>query len=173
MNEKNGQENGAGQNNSTEGVQHLSGRPSTGEVKARRTWAFEAKALLVGLVLLGVYLAVPGQFNRGNDGGVEVPANAVPPVVVLDLYGLQQAKLQQVQADGLPFETAAREGEAFARRLDAVLSDYRDAGMVVLNRNAVIAAPTTVDVTEVIATRLGVKYSYPVERGASDHGATQ
>jgi hypothetical protein len=29
----------------------------------------------------------------------------VPPVVVLDLYGLQQAKLQQVQADGLPFET--------------------------------------------------------------------
>jgi hypothetical protein len=40
----------------------------------------------------------------------------VPPVVVLDLYGLQQAKLQQVQADGLPFETVAREGEAFARR---------------------------------------------------------
>jgi hypothetical protein len=98
----------------------------------------------------------------------------VPPVVVLDLYGLQQAKLQQVQADGLPFETVAREGEAFARRLDAVLSDYRDAGMVVLNRNAVIAAPTTtVDVTEVIATRLGVKYSPPVERGAMDHGAAQ
>jgi hypothetical protein len=54
-----------------------------------------------------------------------------------------------------------------------VLSDYRDAGMVVLNRNAVIAAPTTVDVTEVIATRLGVKYSPPVERGAMDHGAAQ
>jgi hypothetical protein len=93
-------------------------------------------------------------FQSGNEAGEEVRANAVPPVVVLDLYGLQQAKLQQVQADGLPFETVAREGEAFARRLDAVLSDYRDAGMVVLNRNAVIAAPTTVDVTEVIATRL-------------------
>jgi hypothetical protein len=173
MNEKNGQENGADQNISTEGIQHPNGVPATGEVKARRTWPFEAKALMVGLIVVGVYLAVSAISQSGNEAGEEVRANAVPPVVVLDLYGLQQAKLQQVQADGLPFETVAREGEAFARRLDAVLSDYRDAGMVVLNRNAVIAAPTTVDVTEVIATRLGVKYSPPVERGAMDHGAAQ
>jgi hypothetical protein len=48
------------------GIQHPNGVPATGEVKARRTWPFEAKALMVGLIVVGVYLAVSGHFNRGT-----------------------------------------------------------------------------------------------------------
>jgi hypothetical protein len=100
MNEKNGQENGADQNISTEGIQHPNGVPATGEVKARRTWPFEAKALMVGADCCGCVPCCVGPFQSGEQAGEEVRANAVPPVVVLDLYGLQQAKLQRFRQTG-------------------------------------------------------------------------
>lgn len=176
MDNKNTQEKGESQSTSTEPVQHVRDQPSSGEVKTRRTWAFEAKAVLVVLITLLAYFVLSGYFNRANNygaGSEEAQASVVPSVVVLDLYGLQQAKLQQLQSEELPFETVAREAEEFARKLHAVLNDYRFAGMIVLNRNAVVATPETLDVTRVIAGRLGVNYSPSIHRGGSGDGVEQ
>lgn len=131
-----------------------------------------ATALIAGVAgALGATLAFP-YFGVAN-GGQERSADLSPQVVVLDLYGLQQAKLEQVQGADAPFDAVAREAESFARRLEVVLSDYRNAGMVVVNRNAVITAPGMVDVTEVIASRLGVSYRAVMQHPGTSNGISR
>lgn len=108
-------------------------------------------SLLVLAVIISVTVNGWFAWNRHDQ------AEALPPVLVIDPYALQHAKKEALLASGISkFESIVAETEQFAITLNSVLNDYREAGYVVVNRNAVIASPERLDITETVAQRLNL-----------------
>lgn len=54
-------------------------------------------------------------------------------------------------------EKAAAEADAFVEKLNKTMEEYTDAGIVVVNTSVALTRPVNNDITQVIATKLGVK----------------
>jgi hypothetical protein len=86
----------------------------------------------------------------------------VTAVVVIDTQALVQGKIdlatEQI-ASGQSFseEQLTMQGHNFGAELMRALQEYRDAGVLVIDRRHALAIPPAADVTQVVAARLGVK----------------
>lgn len=77
-----------------------------------------------------------------------------PSVVVIDIGLLHLAKKQELQEQIPSYETVMREVDIFTHELDEILNAYSEAGIVVINKNATVVTPESLDVTMVLAERL-------------------
>ncbi len=80
-----------------------------------------------------------------------------PNIIVIDVAAIQLAKKEELQERLPSYEQVMREVDIFTNDLQDILRAYADAGIVVLNRNAIISAPESLDVTRLIADRLHIR----------------
>jgi hypothetical protein len=117
-------------------------------------------AAVAGLAVAGYHLVV------GNSAVAErVESGARRPVtalVVIDTQALVKGKIdlatEQI-ASGQTFseEQLTMQGHNFGAELMRALQEYRDAGVLVIDRRHALAIPPAADVTQEVAARLGVK----------------
>lgn len=109
-------------------------------------------AILLGISALLLALTYP-YASRSTESE---QADTRPPVVLIDAFVLHHVKRTELERDYSSFEQVMKESERFALDLQEILNDYRDAGIIVINKNAVFAAPDELDVTPVVAQRLNL-----------------
>jgi hypothetical protein len=117
-------------------------------------------AAVAGLAVAGYHFVV------GNSAVAErVESGARRPVtalVVIDTQALVKGKIdlatEQI-ASGQTFseEQLTMQGHNFGAELMRALQEYRDAGVLVIDRRHALAIPPAADVTQEVAARLGVK----------------
>lgn len=113
------------------------------------------KTILGVLIVAAVLLVAAAAYRFIGVGG----GQPQPVVVLLDVVLVQEAKKQELAELYPTYEELMREVDKFATELQTMLQAYRDAGLVVLNKNVVISAPEHLDVTQIVADRLGVDLS--------------
>lgn len=111
---------------------------------------------VLGVIIVAVVLLVSAVAYRYLKLGGEQPQ---PAVVLLDVVLVQEAKKQELAELYPTYEELMREVDRFAVELQSMLQAYRDAGLVVINKNVVITAPEHLDVTPIVADHLGVDLS--------------
>ncbi len=74
----------------------------------------------------------------------------------MDFSGITRAHFEKIQkemgASGKPEEIAGKEGQKFSR----IIQDLVDDGYMIFDKNYVLAYPKELDVTENVASKLGV-----------------
>lgn len=86
--------------------------------------------------------------------------NSAPKVVVVDAVRIiEAASKQTLDNQGTTPETAIKMGEDIANKLNAEMTAYAGQGVIVVVKQAVLAAPAVTDVTEEVAARIGVDVS--------------
>ena len=81
-----------------------------------------------------------------------------PQVVIIDAAKIAEARVKQaLSKPNLGSEGAAREGEEFMRQFNGVLDAYSQSGVVVINSSVALNRPVGLDLTDVVASRLGVE----------------
>lgn len=85
-------------------------------------------------------------------------ARAQPPVqvVVFDAERVAAARMEKALAAGVSSGDAAAEGQKFITDLNAELSRYSQAGIVVVNSSVALNRPEGLDITRDVAASLGV-----------------
>lgn len=121
----------------------------TGE---RPSLRLEITLLVVGLCAIAMYVLGPS-INFSALMGEGQPQHSV---VVIDSVAIENAKKVQLQESINDYAEVMREAEAFKKDLHGILGAYREAGIIVLNRHAVISMPDSVDITDQVAAQLSV-----------------
>jgi hypothetical protein len=90
------------------------------------------------------------------------PAASIQAIVVVDTQALVQGKIDQASeqiASGQSFtqDQLTMQGQNFGTEMLRALKEYRDRGVLVIDRRHALAIPVGADVTERVAARLGVK----------------
>lgn len=90
------------------------------------------------------------------------PAEGIQAIVVVDTQALVQGKIDQASeqiASGQTFsqDQLTMQGQNFGTEMLRALKEYRDRGVLVIDRRHALAIPVGADVTESVAARLGVK----------------
>ena len=91
-------------------------------------------------------------------------------LIVVDSQRLFEAQMQKMMGMTAPGQAAAA-GDRFAERLQEVLDLYTGSGYVVLPRDAVIAYPPRLDVTDTVSQALGL--GILPDRGQAIEGGEQ
>ncbi len=90
--------------------------------------------------------------ERANSAGTENHQ----VVVVLDSTKLAMLRLKAVR-DGLTDERSVQDqAKGFTSELNKILAEYESVGILVLNKSVALATPKMVDVTPVVAQRMGI-----------------
>jgi hypothetical protein len=111
-------------------------------------------AAVAGLSIAGYHLAITGRAEAS--GG-----RPVTEIVVVDTQALVQGKIDLASeqiASGQTFteEQLTMQGQNFGTELLRALKEYRDRGVLVIDRRHALAIPVGSDVTQEVAARLGV-----------------
>lgn len=77
-------------------------------------------------------------------------------VITADTAAIINTKLLDMQKQALSEEEYARQTQDFIKKLSGRLEEYRANGFMVVNEKAVVAAPSSVNVTSELAKYLGV-----------------
>jgi hypothetical protein len=90
------------------------------------------------------------------------PAAGIQAIVVVDTQALVQGKIDQASeqiASGQSFtqDQLTMQGQNFGTEMLRALKEYRDRGVLVIDRRHALAIPVGADATERVAARLGVK----------------
>lgn len=110
-----------------------------------------AAIALAGVAGAGWYQSRPGEVDAPQ-------SNVTPPmVVVLDSAMLAMQRLDRVREQELDKEQVQAEAQSFANELGAILAEYEEEGIVVLNKSVVLSAPTQFDITPLVAERMGLE----------------
>jgi hypothetical protein len=79
-------------------------------------------------------------------------------VVVIDAAKIAEARLKLSLSKPLAGpEGAAKEGQDFMRQFNAAIDSYSENGVVVINSSVTLNRPAGLDVTDAVASRLGVE----------------
>ena len=79
-------------------------------------------------------------------------------VVVIDAARIAEARLKLSLSKPLAGpDGAAKEGQDFMRQFNSVIDSYSENGVVVINSSVTLNHPAGLDVTDAVATRLGVE----------------
>lgn len=122
---------------------------------------FVPMVAVAALAVAGYHLVVGknavAERTEASGGGRPVTA-----LVVLDTQALVQGKIDLASeqiASGQTFteQELTMQGHNFGAELMRALQEYRDAGVIVIDRRHAIAIPPGADVTQEVAKRLGVK----------------
>ncbi len=118
-------------------------------------------AAVAALAVVGYHLVIGKNAvaERAEASGGGRPVTAL---VVLDTQALVQGKIDLASeqiASGQTFteEQLTMQGHNFGAELMRALQEYRDAGVLVIDRRHALAIPPGADVTQDVAKRLGVK----------------
>jgi len=113
----------------------------------------------LGAALLAVGVGAYILHAKNYLGAAAAPAaedQALVNVVVLDSAKLAFERLEMVKKDGGDADQAARAAREFAIDLSAIMGQYEEAGILVLNKSVALAVPGAVDITPLVAKRLGI-----------------
>lgn len=113
----------------------------------------EKSVTLFGAVLMQVVtvaVALSGAYFLDNRKSDEVT------VVTADTAGIINAKLLDMQKQGLAEQEYSKQTQDFIKKMTTRLDEYRANGFMVVNEKAVVAAPVSVNVTGELAKYLGV-----------------
>jgi len=112
-------------------------------------------AAVAGLSLAGYHAVMA---NRAEAAG----GTPIKAIVVVDTQALVQGKIDLASeqiASGQTFteEQLTMQGQNFGAEMLRALKQYRDRGVLVIDRRHALAIPVGADVTEDVAARVGVK----------------
>ncbi|AZG12169.1 hypothetical protein [Cupriavidus pauculus] len=113
-------------------------------------------SLLTTIIVAALFSAFSSVLSWSFATGDRVQAT---PVVMVD-----GAKLVELQAKaalskpGMTVEQAESQGKEFVQQLNNALSEYTQAGIIVVNSSVVLNRPGSVDVTAAVAQKLGIKF---------------
>lgn len=77
-------------------------------------------------------------------------------VAVLDTPLLTMLQLKSVQDSLSSVDEASNSAADFAQRMNRILGEYREAGILVINKSAALSVPPMNDITPLVAKRLGI-----------------
>ena len=111
-------------------------------------------AAVAGVSIAAYHLVISGQAEASA-------ARPITEIVVVDTQALVQGKIDAASkqiASGQTFteEQLTMQGQNFGTELLRALKDYRDRGVLVIDRRHALAIPVGSDVTQDVAARLGV-----------------
>jgi hypothetical protein len=111
-------------------------------------------SLVTACVIAAVFSAFSGMaswhFASQNVGGTQV--------AVIDSGKIaRQAMNTTLAKPDMNPEKAAAEADAFIEKLNKTMEEYTDAGIVVVNTSVALTRPAGNDITQSIASKLGVK----------------
>lgn len=134
-----------------EGASPNESQPTTPKPRSK-SFGIEIAILVIGITAIAMYLFVPRLSFSGLFGNDQSAHN----VLVIDSVAIENAKKAQLQESISDYAQVLREAQSFSRDLHQILAAYREAGIIVLNRHAVIAMPDAVDITNQVARELNV-----------------
>ncbi len=105
--------------------------------------AFACTAALYGFGLIGGHHGAGPTANAG--------------VVVVDNAGLATVRMRQLLDEQIDASAVAERAQEFSEALALEVKRYSDAGFVVVNKGAVLAQPEQLDVTRIVAQRMGLE----------------
>lgn len=108
------------------------------------------------LVISTVLVIAAGGFYILRDHTDSQQKIAPPMVVVLDSTQLAMIRLDRVREQDLDKDQVQQEAQDFAGELGAILAEYEEIGIVVLNKSVVLSAPSQFDITPLVAKRMGL-----------------
>lgn len=91
-------------------------------------------------------------------------------VITADTAAIINTKLLDMQKQALSEEEYARQTQDFIKKLSGRLEEYRANGFMVVNEKAVVAAPSSVNVTSELAKYLGVDPNAVLQASGSKAG---
>jgi len=112
-------------------------------------------ALLLMALFLG-FRALAGVSTTSSKQETEVNV-----VAVLDTPLLTMLQLKSVQDSLSDVDEASRSAADFAGRMTDILEEYREAGILVINKSAALSVPAMNDITPLVAKRLGIDLDQP------------
>lgn len=126
--------------------------PTTAPATPQRTAPVGVSFLTACLIALG-FSAASGFMSWHLASRIDHNTN----VVFIDSIRLAEISMRQImnQPDMTP-EKAATAGREFSIRLDSALNDYTKAGIVVVNSSVVLNRTPSLDVTPLVAGKLGL-----------------
>jgi len=112
--------------------------------------------VFIGVIALGA-LALFGWKQYGGRFSPVVQVSTISNVVYLDVGGIISAATRKF-IEGSKKDTGKNDpttsGKEFSHRLAALLDEYRRAGVMVLDKRYVVAAPDGHDITSEVAAKL-------------------